>query len=48
MGTMLLFIRGGVLHHTGKMWEAITNASNLVNDKGDFYYRYLQSALVVT
>lgn len=26
----------GVLHHTGKMWEAINNAANLVSDKGIF------------
>jgi 2-polyprenyl-6-hydroxyphenyl methylase/3-demethylubiquinone-9 3-methyltransferase len=24
----------GVLHHTGSMWDAITNAQNLVNDQG--------------
>lgn len=24
----------GVLHHTGKMWEAIKNTTNLVSDKG--------------
>lgn len=27
----------GVLHHTGDMWEAITNASKLVKNKGLFY-----------
>ena len=26
----------GVLHHTGKMWDAIDHASQLVNDKGLF------------
>jgi 2-polyprenyl-6-hydroxyphenyl methylase/3-demethylubiquinone-9 3-methyltransferase len=24
----------GVLHHTGSMWDAITNTQNLVNDQG--------------
>lgn len=27
----------GVLHHTGKMWEAIDNVSHLVKDGGIFY-----------
>jgi len=27
----------GVLHHTGKMWEAIRNSANLVNKGGYFY-----------
>lgn len=27
----------GVLHHTGRMWESISNAQNLVNDKGSFF-----------
>tara|TARA_B100001989_G_scaffold3713_1_gene2466 strand:- start:9599 stop:10462 length:864 start_codon:yes stop_codon:yes gene_type:complete len=27
----------GVLHHTGSMWEAITNACNLVNENGKIF-----------
>ena len=27
----------GVLHHTGKMWAAIDNCLNLVNDEGKFF-----------
>jgi hypothetical protein len=27
----------GVLHHTGSMWEAITNAADMVAPKGQFY-----------
>ena len=27
----------GVLHHTGKMWAAIDNCLNLVNDDGKFF-----------
>lgn len=27
----------GVLHHTGKMWTAIDNCLNLVNDEGKFF-----------
>lgn len=27
----------GVLHHTGKMWEAIKKSAQLVNEKGYFY-----------
>ena len=28
----------GVLHHTGRMWEAIRNAANLVKKNGFFYF----------
>jgi len=37
LGTFDVVYAWGVLHHTGKMWDAIGNAARLVNPGGYFY-----------
>jgi 2-polyprenyl-3-methyl-5-hydroxy-6-metoxy-1,4-benzoquinol methylase len=37
LGTFDIVYSWGVLHHTGKMWDAIENAATLVNSGGYYY-----------
>ncbi len=37
LGTFDIVYSWGVLHHTGKMWEALENASRSVAEKGQFF-----------
>lgn len=48
LGTFDIVYAWGVLHHTGKMWEAIGNSAELIAPGGFYYTRFTTKSLLET